>query len=549
MRIGILQLNPKINDLEGNTEKIISAARKAREMGAEVCITPEMALLGYPPKDFLLYSSIIDACLDRTRHIARQTKDICPLILGMPLFSEDRRFLFNAAVLLRDGEIADQTGKSLLPNYDVFDESRYFSPFPAPGIFKIKGRRLGITICEDIWNDKSFWKTPRYESDPVRELCRAGAEMIINISASPFSLKKQKIREEMLSSLAEKHGLPVVYCNQCGGNDDLIFDGFSCAADSHGKTFLRGPGFEEKILVADMDEASGSSLYSPCKEPEEEAWEAMVLGCRDYVLKCGFKRAVLGISGGVDSALTAAIAVEALGAENVMGAILPSPYTGDASLNDSKKLAENLGIELVNLPISGIMREFDSVLQPVFSGLKKDVTEENIQARIRGNLLMALANKLGALLLTTGNKSEMAVGYCTIYGDMAGGLGLLSDIPKTMVYSVCFWLNKMKETRIIPESILQKAPTAELKPGQKDQDTLPAYETLDGILYFLLERFEGVNEVISRGFSAQDVHMVSRLVHRSEFKRKQAPPGLKITDRAFGTGWRMPIASSALNED
>ncbi len=549
MRIGLLQLNPKINDLKGNTEKIITAAQNARKMGADMCITPEMALLGYPPKDFLLYSAVIDSCLDRARHIARQTADICPLILGMPLFSKDRCFLYNAAVLLQNGEITAQTGKSLLPNYDVFDESRYFTPFPAPEIFRIKGRRLGITICEDIWNDKDFWETPRYESDPVQELSRAGAEMIINISASPFFLKKQKVREEMLASAAERHALAVVYCNQCGGNDDLIFDGFSCALDCTGRTFLRGPGFEEKILIADMEHATGSHFYLPSQEPEEEAWKAMVLGCRDYVQKCGFKKAVLGISGGVDSALTAAIAVEALGAENVLGAILPSPYTGEASLNDSKKLAENLGIELINLPISGIMREFDSVLQPVFSGLKKDVTEENIQARIRGNLLMALANKLGALLLTTGNKSEMAVGYCTIYGDMAGGLGLLSDVPKTMVYSVCFWLNKIKGTQIIPENILKKAPTAELKPDQKDQDTLPPYETLDRILYFLLERFEGVNEIIARGFSAQDVHMISRLVHRSEFKRKQAPPGLKITDRAFGTGWRMPIASSALNEN
>ncbi|MFP4167846.1 MAG: NAD+ synthase [Desulfonatronovibrionaceae bacterium] len=546
MRIGILQLNPKINDLVGNADKIVSRVRRARDQGAELCITPEMALIGYPPKDFLFYSSVIDKCLDTAVDLAREISGVCPLILGMPLYSDDRRFLFNAAALVHSGKIVASTAKTLLPNYDVFDESRYFVPHPQPQIFAINGRRLGITVCEDIWNDKNFWESPRYDLDPVHTLVRSGAEIIINISASPFSLGKQKTREAMLSSQAHRHRVPIAYCNQCGGNDDLIFDGFSCALDQSGRVFARAPGFAEHTLIADMTKRSDADLFPLCVNKEEEAWEAMVLGCRDYADKCGFKRVVLGLSGGIDSALTAAVAAQAVGPGNVLCAMLPSPYTSRTSQEDSRRLAENLGVELINLSISGAMQEFAAILTPVFSGLPKGVTEENIQARIRGNLLMALANKLGALLLTTGNKSELAVGYCTIYGDMAGGLGVLSDVPKTMVYSLSRWLNQKKGREIIPENILIKAPSAELKPGQKDQDSLPQYETLDQILYFLLQRFESVSEITARGFSKKEVQKIAALVHRSEFKRKQAPPGLKITDRAFGTGWRMPIASYRL---
>ncbi len=545
MRIALLQINPKINDIEGNREKIISATQQAFTKGAQLCLTPEMALIGYPPQDLLFYSSIIEKCRICAEDIARRTARLCPLILGMPEFAEKTGLLHNCAILIQDGEIRDRAGKTLLPNYDVFEESRYFLPYPFPRIFDVHGHKVGVSICEDIWNDKKFWKTERYEQEPIYTLKKAGAKIIVNLSASPFSLGKQKMREKMLSSIARGHDLSILYCNQCGGNDHLVFDGFSCAFSREGEIFGRAKGFTEDILLADTKEES-SQLWPVCKSKEKEAWEAICLGCRDYTEKCGFKKVVLGISGGVDSALTAAAAVAALGKDNVLGVTLPSPYTSPKSLEDARELAENLEIELINLPISNIMQEFSTVLGPFFGDLPQDVTEENIQARIRGNLLMALANKFRALLLTTGNKSEIAVGYCTIYGDMAGGLGLISDIPKTMVYSLAFWLNQEKGTTI-PESILEKPPSAELTPGQKDQDTLPEYEVVDRILYLLLQEFESIPNIISRGFNSEEVRKIARLVHRSEFKRKQAPPGLKITDQAFGTGWRIPISSSFLS--
>ncbi|MGM0609754.1 MAG: NAD+ synthase, partial [Thermodesulfobacteriota bacterium] len=452
MRIALLQVNPRINDLAANAAKIISQTMEARSRGADLCVTPELALIGYPPKDFLLYSSVIEKCYSTAQKIAASIQNVCPLILGMPVYDADRDALYNAAALLESGKILALSGKTLLPNYDVFEESRYFQAYPASRIFEINGRRLGITICEDIWNDKTFWRSPRYEIDPVQDLRDAGAEIILNLSASPFTIGKQKIREKMLLNTSERLGLPILYCNQCGGNDDLVFDGFSLACAPDKKIFARARGFNEDLLIADLENFS-QHLDKPGTVIEEEAWEAMVLGCRDYARKCGFQKIILGISGGVDSALSACIAAQALGADNVLGVMLPSPFTSRESIDDAYNLAGNLGFELINLPISRAMHEYSSILDPVFSGLPADVTEENIQARIRGNILMALANKFGGLLITTGNKSEIAVGYCTIYGDMAGGLGLLSDVPKTMVYAIAYWLNRTKGEKI-PVNIL-----------------------------------------------------------------------------------------------
>jgi NAD+ synthase/NAD+ synthase (glutamine-hydrolysing) len=445
-------------------------------------------------------------------------------------------------VLLRGGRVEQRFRKALLPTYDVFDEDRYFEPCTGAQILELGGRRIGISICEDVWNDRDFWKRRRYHHNPIEEIVAAGATAIVNLSASPFSIGKHHLREEMLGSMARKHHLPVLYVNQFGGNDDLVFDGRSCGFDMTGAPIARGASFDGDIVMCTLE--GGRPIAPPWDViPESEIWRALVLGTRDYARKCGFASVVLGLSGGIDSALTAAIAADAVGADHVLGVLMPSPYSSQGSLDDAHALAEHLGIETITLPISDAMSAMEQTLRPAFAETTRDVTEENIQARIRGMLLMALSNKRGALLLTTGNKSELAVGYCTLYGDMNGGLAVVADVPKTMVYRVSRWLNDTRGREVIPESTLAKAPSAELRPNQTDQDSLPPYDVLDEILQRHVEQHQPAAEIIAAGFSPDTVRRVLRLVRGAEFKRKQAAPGLKVTDRAFGTGWRMPIAA------
>jgi NAD+ synthase/NAD+ synthase (glutamine-hydrolysing) len=541
MRIALLQINPTVGDLAGNRRLIADAAREAGAKGADLAITPELALVGYLPRDLLLSTEFVDRSWQHLHSLAGELRGEPPLLVGLPEPnpSDEGRPLFNSAVLVREGRVDLRFRKALLPTYDVFDEDRYFEPFHGAQILELGGCRVGITICEDVWNDRDFWKRRRYHHDPVEELARAGARVIVNLSASPFTAGKHQKREEMLGSMARRHHVPIAYVNQVGGNDDLVFDGRSCAFNAAGAPIARGRSFEPDVVICDIDHAPPIGPPSDVIV-ESEIWRALVLGTRDYARKCGFERTVLGLSGGIDSALTAAIAAEAMGSDRVLGVMMPSPFSSRGSLDDAEQLANNLGIETLQLPITDAMRAMEQTLSEAFAGLPRDVTEENIQARIRGNLLMALSNKHGALLLTTGNKSELSVGYCTLYGDMSGGLAVIADVPKTVVYRVARWLNQSRP--LIPESSLTKAPSAELRPNQTDQDSLPPYDVLDDILQRHIERHQPAEEIIAAGFPAATVHRVLRMVQAAEFKRKQAAPGLKVTDRAFGTGWRMPIA-------
>jgi NAD+ synthase/NAD+ synthase (glutamine-hydrolysing) len=544
MKIALLQINPTVGDLAGNRRLIADAAREAGRRGAALAVTPELALVGYLPRDLLLSAGFVSRSWDHLAALAGDLADGPPTLVGLPEPNpaEEGRPLYNTAAFIRSGRIEQRFRKSLLPTYDVFDEDRYFEPFQGAQILEIGGRRLGITICEDVWNDRDFWKRRRYHHDPIEELARAGADAIINLSASPFTAGKHRLREEMLGNMARRHKVPLAYVNQFGGNDDLVFDGRSCAFDATGATIARGRSFDGDIVMCDIDEGRAIAAASDLTR-ESEIWRALVLGTRDYARKCGFHRAVLGLSGGVDSALTAAIAVEALGSDRVLGVLMPSPFSSRGSVDDALQLASNLGIATITLPITDAMQAVGRTLKDAFAGTERDVTEENIQARIRGNLLMALSNKRCALLLTTGNKSELSVGYCTLYGDMSGGLAVIADVPKTTVYRVAQWLNESSARAIIPEAILLKAPSAELRPNQTDQDFLPPYDVLDDILQRHIERHQPADEIIAAGFEAATVHRVLRMVRGAEFKRKQMPPGLKVTDRAFGTGWRMPIAA------
>lgn len=540
MRIALLQINPTAGDIAGNSSLIIQAARKAQLEGADLAVTPELALMGYLPRDLLMSQGFVRRSYAALASIAAELKDAPPVLVGVATLnpSEMGRPLYNSAVLLRGGEVGPAFHKTLLPTYDVFDEDRYFEPAVGPQILELGGRKLGISICEDLWNDRDFWKRRRYHHDPAEVLAKAGADAILNLSASPFTASKQILREDMLGHIAKRHGVPLVYVNQVGGNDDLIFDGRSCAFDGAGKLFARARGFAEDVVVADIGNGSGAVAEDDF-EVEAEIWNALVIGVRDYARKTRFTKVLLGLSGGVDSALTAAIAADAMGPENVLGVMMPSVYSSQGSVDDSVELGEKLGIELMTLPIAEIMKMYDVVLADAFRGRAPDVTEENIQSRIRGNLLMALSNKFGSLLLTTGNKSEMSVGYCTLYGDMNGGLAVIADLPKMMVYRVSRWRNRRKPD--IPEAILTKAPSAELRPDQKDQDSLPPYDLLDEILERHVEQCQSLEEILAAGYDEATVRRVLRLVRIAEFKRKQAAPVLKVTSRAFGTGWRMPI--------
>jgi NAD+ synthase (glutamine-hydrolysing) len=512
----------------------------ARPQAPDLAVTTELALMGYLPRDLLMNAGFVRRASETLARMAAELRDAPPLLVGVatPNSSEMGRPLFNSAVLLKDGAVGPAFHKTLLPTYDVFDEDRYFEPAEGPQLLDLNGCRLGISICEDAWNDRDFWKRRRYHSDPMEVLAQSGSQLIVNLSASPFTVGKQILREEMLGHMAAKYGVPTVIVNQVGGNDELIFDGRSAAIDASGRLFARAKGFEEDVLVVDMGTCSGA-VAADDFEPEAEIWHALVLGVRDYARKTGFTKTLLGLSGGIDSALTAAIAVDAMGPDNVLGVLMPSIYSSTGSVDDSARLAANLGIRTLTLPISGIMGSFEQTLAGAFQGYPPGVAEENIQSRIRGNLLMALSNKYGSLLLTTGNKSELAVGYCTLYGDMNGGLAVIADLPKLMVYRVAQWRNRRGPA--IPCEIFTKPPSAELRPGQTDQDSLPPYEILDPILELHVEQCQSAEEIVAQGFDEATVRRVLRLVRMAEFKRKQAAPVLKVTSRAFGLGWRMPI--------
>lgn len=551
MKIAIAQINPTIGDLLGNAQKILEAAQRAASSGARLLLTPELSLCGYPPRDLLLNPSFVEAMNITLQNLAQDLPANLAVLVGtveqnIKAHITGGKSLFNSIALLENGQVKQVFHKRLLPTYDVFDERRYFEPGLQANYFTLDNIDIGVTICEDLWNDEEFWGKRTYAVNPIADLAILGVDFIVNLSASPYTAGKQQFREKMLKHSAVRFQQPIIYANQVGGNDDLIFDGRSFALNRQGEIISRARGFETDLLAVEFDEAVRDlqlSSVAPAYESEdEEIWQALVLGVRDYARKCRFSKVVLGLSGGVDSALVAAIATAALGQENVLGVLMPSPYSSDHSISDALALAKNLGIKTDILPIEELMQGFDRTLANLFADTEFGLAEENIQSRIRGNLLMAIANKFGYLLLSTGNKSEMAVGYCTLYGDMNGGLAVIADVPKTRVYSLCHWLNRNNE--IIPQNVLTKAPSAELKPGQVDRDSLPPYEILDDILQRLIHNHQSAAQIVAAGHDSVIVNRVIQMVARAEFKRRQAPPGLKITDRAFGTGWRMPIASN-----
>jgi NAD+ synthase (glutamine-hydrolysing) len=545
MKIAIAQLNPTIGDLAGNAQKILHAAQRASQDGARLLLTPELSLCGYPPRDLLLNPSFIQAMADQLEQLASQIPAGLAVLVGTVEPNQEARSsggkaLFNSVALIEDGRVQKIFHKRLLPTYDVFDEDRYFQPGNQPNHFELDGIKIGVTICEDLWNDEEFWGKRTYDLNPIADLARLGVEFTINLSASPFTVGKQVVRETMLQHGAKRFNQAMIYANQVGGNDDLIFDGRSIVVNRQGEIVDRALAFEEDYRVMHYDQDFFPGEVFPSPEQEEELWSALVLGVRDYARKCGFSKIVLGLSGGIDSSLVAAIAASAIGAENVLGILMPSLYSSDHSISDAVALAKNLGIQTQTLSIGTLMDCFDNTLDQLFAGTPFGLAEENLQSRIRGTLLMAVSNKFGHLLVSTGNKSEVAVGYCTLYGDMNGGLAAIADVPKTKVYAICEWLNRSGE--VIPQNVLVKAPSAELRPEQKDQDSLPPYEVLDDILERMIVGHQSILQIVEAGHEQAVVEKIARLVKIAEFKRRQAPPGLKVTDRAFGTGWRMPIA-------
>ena len=539
MKVALAQLNTIVGDFAGNESKILAAYQRGVEAGADLVLCPELTVCGYPPRDLLYKRQFLPANWASVQRLAAATGRT-GLLIGYA-GSHDQRpgcEATNSAALLQNGGVFATRHKTLLPTYDVFDEDRYFEPATENLPVTFNGRKIGITICEDIWNDEDFWRERRYPRNPAVDLANAGATLLLNISASPWHLGKNQTRRDMLSNLAAKTGCPLLYCNLVGGNDELIFDGASMSFDAQGQLGAEGGIFCEDFQVVDVAKPNFIGPGTP--EDEEQLYRALTLGLRDYVHKCGFKSVVLGLSGGIDSALTAVIAVEALGPENVRGVSLPSQYSSQGSLDDAQSLAQNLGIAYDVIPIQSGFEAVNAELQAVFAGRKADTTEENIQARLRGVMLMAMSNKFGSLLLTTGNKSELAVGYCTLYGDMCGGLAVISDVPKTMVYRLSNWINRERE--IIPPASITKPPSAELRPNQTDQDSLPAYEVLDAILESYVVQSKSPGEIIAAGFKEAEVRRVVKLIDFNEYKRRQAAPGLKVTSKAFGVGRRIPIA-------
>lgn len=552
MRVALLQMDARVGDFRGIRERVRGALEEAGD--ADLLILPELALTGYPPRDLLRRSAFLEAEERLLAEMAGWTERGPAILAGCtrPCAGGGGPPLHNAAVLLDGGRIAGEAFKTLLPTYDVFDEARYFSPAPTRSPLLFRSRRLGVTICEDLWTTEGFAPPGGYAVDPAAELAANGAEILINLSSSPFQLGKPKLRLALLSSRARETGLPLIYVNQVGGQDELIFDGGSCAFDRDGVLEARAASFREDLLVLELDrglDPVGGRIVAPPDPGPAEACAALELGLRDYLGKCGFDEVVLGLSGGIDSALTAAIAVRALGPDRVTGVAMPSVYSSEGSLRDARALSAKLGIVLHEAPIRGIVGAYNATLEPVLGRPPEGVTEENLQARIRGDLVMALSNATGAMVLTTGNKSELAVGYCTLYGDMSGGLALLSDVPKTLVYRIAEWINR--EGEVIPRASIEKPPSAELRPGQRDEDSLPPYEVLDDILEAYVEEGLALPDIVGRGHPRETVEAVLRLVNRNEYKRRQAAPGLKITSKAFGVGRRYPVAAdySSLVED
>jgi len=548
MKIALAQINTTVGDIDGNVDKMIRFAHDAAAAGADLIIFPELAICGYPPMDLLLKESFLQSNLRGLERLKEAVVGINVVVGYVDTNPGSGKPLYNACAFIQDKEIKAVQYKTLLPTYDVFDEDRYFEPARHYSSAKIAGMSFGLSICEDIWNSKELDPKPRYQVDPIERIAETHPTILINISASPFCIGKEHIRHDLVRSHARKHGIPIFYLNLVGGNDELVFDGNSIVVDADGKLVASGNAFEEDLFYVDIafDTKGKPSLTGVVKEnPVDKrvtSYKAVVLGTRDYVRKCGFKKTVIGLSGGIDSALTACVAVKAIGAENVLGVAMPSPYSSQGSLDDAKSLAANLGIEYRVVPIEKAMHAYDDMLAPIFAGRPPDVTEENVQARIRGCVLMSISNKLGHLVLTTGNKSELAVGYCTLYGDMCGGLAVISDLPKTLVYDVSRYINEEAGRELIPQSTIDKAPSAELRPGQLDQDSLPPYAVLDGILQEYVEKRRKADEIVNLGYAPEVVRDLINKIDRNEYKRHQAAPGLKVTARAFGVGWRMPIA-------
>jgi len=544
VKIALGQINPTVGDFSANAAKIIQFARRAQNAGAGLILFPELAVCGYPPRDLVENPSFVARNRTTVERIAAETQGIA-VICGMvtPAQAESGKTVMNSAALLREGRIDFIQSKMLLPTYDVFDEMRNFAPAKSQHLFGFCGKQMALTICEDAWNDKRFWNRRLYVIDPVEELVRAGGNFVLNISASPFWLGKRELRREMLTSIARNQKVPVAMVNQVGGNDSLIFDGSSIVIAPDGRVIAQGASFEEDLIYFDSQTLSGE-MHPQLEGEEASAYEALVLGTRDYVLKCGFRKAIIGLSGGIDSALTASIAADALGPENVIGVGMPGPYSSRGSIDDARELASNLKIRFELLSIAGIYDAAVQTLAPVFAGMQPDVTEENIQSRARGLVLMAMSNKFGALVLSTGNKSELAVGYCTLYGDMVGGLAAISDVPKTLVYRLSAYVNSRR--KVIPQATIDKPPSAELRPDQKDSDSLPPYDVLDAILEDFVEESSSAEQIArAHNFDLDLVRRVIRMVERSEYKRQQAAPGIKISAKAFGYGRRFPIAAKA----
>ncbi len=561
MNIGLAQINSTVGDLAGNAGLILAAYRDLVAQGAELVITPELALTGYPPQDLLFVSGFVERNRQQLAQLQEEVGSV-PLVVGFVDRNQtgEGKPFFNAAAVLQKNKPMLIAHKRLLPTYDVFDEARYFEPGKEVSLFEVQGKKIGITICEDLWTP-AYLPQALYRCDPLQELMASGAEMIVNLSASPFHIGKPGQREKMLREQAKRFHVSIVYCNAVGANDQLIFDGNSLVIEASGNAVQRLSSCREENKV--IDEQWGQSLnfnhemtnygtdpLAPKRSLRdvelEELYDALVLGVRDYLYKCGFKKALLGLSGGIDSALVTTIAVAALGADSVTGVLMPGPYSSQGSIDDARSLANNLGMTTLHLPITASYEGMLQALQEPFAGYSADITEENLQSRLRGVTLMALSNKLGSMVLTTGNKSEMAVGYCTLYGDMCGGLAVIADVPKTIVYELSHWINRQRE--IIPRATLEKDPSAELRPNQKDQDSLPPYEILDTILRLAVEEHRSISEIVALGFEEKTVRWIVTQIYRSEYKRQQAAPGLKVTGRAFGVGRRFPIAQRYVEE-
>jgi len=538
MKIALAQIDTTVGDLDGNVDRMLRTARQAAAAGAQLIVFPELSVTGYPPRDLVEKPTFVERSVEALDRLAAATAELpAAVVAGYvgPSNSHTGKRATNSAAVLAGGNILFRQSKMLLPTYDVFDEARYFVPADHQCLFAWRGQQVALTICEDAWNDKQFWERPLYRRDPVQELAGAGAALLISINASPYHMGKRALRREIFAATATRHGLPLVYVNQVGGNDQLVFDGTSFAMDAAGRVAASAASFAEDLVLFDSDIAQGEQ-HENLPDECEAVYEALVVGTRDYIRKCGFARVLIGLSGGIDSSLTAAIAVDALGPENVTGVAMPGPFSSDGSLADARALAQNLG------PITSVYEEFLRVLDPLFAGARRDVTEENLQARLRGATLMALSNKSGALVLTTGNKSELAVGYCTLYGDMCGGLAVISDVPKTLVYALSRTANT-RHAGAIPESVFEKPPSAELRPNQKDSDSLPPYEILDQVLRAYVEDYQAPRQIAQDlGLPLASVAEIVNKVDRNEYKRQQAAPGVKVTSKAFGIGRRFPIA-------